>query len=113
METREVVFSRTLAPGMGVFLSEPSPLHGKIVIAIRQWPNGSNNLVDLAWGRSSVWVMPNLVDTFTALNNATLPTDVWEPVYFGEQLWARFRNRDAVNPHTPSLTLIIEGEEQK
>ncbi len=111
MSTREVTFSENLLPGIDVFQDYPCPLEGKVVAVVRQWPLGSNGLLDIAWGHTGTWIMPNLVDKYVFLNDAVVTIQgLDEEVHFGEQLWVRYRNRDAVRPHTPSVLLIIQGE---
>ena len=108
--TREVVLTATLPPGSGVIIRKPSPLMGRITQIIPHWPGGCNALVDIAFGHKDTWVMPSEVDTFVALDNATPIIQVNENIDKGEELWMNCRNRDAVNPHTVSVTLTIIGE---
>jgi hypothetical protein len=110
--TREVIFSDEMLPGQGFITDYPCPLEGKIVTVIRQWPEGSDGLVDIAVGHTGTWLLPNLTDKYVALNDTTVVlTDMDEPVYKGEQLWVRVRNRDGGFPHTPSVTIVVEGTE--
>lgn len=114
MATREVIFSDLLTPGQTLFVDYPCPLQGKIIAVTRQWPNGSNGLVDIAVGHGEKWVLPNLTEYYVALNDTTVAlVDVNEPVDKGERLWVRTRNRDAGNNHTPSITIVVEGTEGK
>jgi hypothetical protein len=113
MATREVVFSDVLTPGQSIFTDYPCPLQGKVVACVRQWPNGANGLLDIAWGHTGTWVMPNLEEKYVALNDATVTLEnLDEPVNYGEQLWVRYRNRDSANNHTPVVTLTIQGEKK-
>lgn len=108
--TREVRLQQALAPLQGVKVRDFSPLTGRIVQVIPHWPDGCDALVDLAFGRSDVWVIPGQVDTFIALNDATPVLQVEEPVFKGEELWMVARNGDAVNPHSVSILVTIIGE---
>jgi hypothetical protein len=111
MATREVPLATTLTPGQSVRLWDNSPLQGKITQIIRHWPGGCNALVDIAVGHGDIWMLPYLVNTCVALDNATPVTPVDEPVDKGEELWCRLQNRDALNNHTITVTFIIEGVE--
>jgi len=110
--TRDVNIRMALAPLTGDRTSKPSPLTGRIVQLIPHWPDGCNALVDIAVGHGDqIWIYPNEVDTFAALNDATPVLAVSEAVTKGEQLWMIGRNGDAVNPHAISCTFVIMGVE--
>jgi len=110
--TRDVNIRMALAPLTGDRTSKPSPLTGRIVQLIPHWPDGCNALVDIAVGHGDqIWIYPNEVDTFAALNDATPVLAVSEAVSKSEQLWMIGRNGDAVNPHAISCTFVIMGVE--
>ena len=111
IQTREVPLRATVPLSSGVRIWKPSPLTGRIKQIIRHWPAGTNALVDLAVGRKDVWIMPNEVDTFVALDDATPVVTVDEPIAKGEELWAVINNHDGGNPHTITVTFVIEGVE--
>ena len=108
--TREVVLTVTLNTGQTAYVFDQCPVEGKITQVIREWPDGSNHLLDIAIGHEGIWMLPNLTDVYVALNDATTVIQVNEKINRGEKLWARFRNRDAFWPHTPTVTFVVEGE---
>jgi len=108
--TREVVLRVTVQPLTGTRVTRPSPLTGRIVQIVRHYPDGCDALVDLAVGHKDTWVLPNNVDTFVALNDATPVVTVNEPVGKGEEIWMIVRNGDGANPHAVTTTVVIEGE---
>jgi len=109
--TREVVLRETVQPLVGIRAIKGSPLNGKIIQIMRHWPDGCDALVDIAVGHEDTWLLPNEIDMYVALNDATPIVDVDEPVYKSEKLWMVVRNADAVNAHAVSVTFIIEGVE--
>jgi len=109
--TREVRLQATVPPANGTRIAQPSPLEGRITQILRHWPPGCNALVDLAVGRKDTWILPSATDTFVALDAATPIVNVSEPITKGEELWAIINNGDATNPHTITVTFIIEGAE--
>ena len=110
--TRNVNLPLTLQPLTGNRIERPSPLTGRIVQIIPHWPDGCNALVDMAVGHGEgVWIFPNLVDTYAALNDATPVLVVSEAISKGEQLWMIGRNGDAVNVHAINCTFVVMGVE--
>lgn len=107
--TRIVNLRVTLQPNQGQRISQTSPIDGRIVQLIPHFPNGCNALVDMAIGHRDTWVLPNKVDTFIALNDATPVTTVDEPIGKNEEIWMVGRNGDGVNPHAISCTVTIIG----
>jgi len=107
--TKDVTLRATLAPATGTKVSLPSPLTGRITQLLFHWPAGCNALVDIAFGHSDTWVIPSMVDTFIALDDATPIFNVSEPVSKGEELWIVARNADAINPHSVSVSAVIIG----
>ena len=110
--TRDVNLRMSLAPLTGNRIMKPSPLTGRIVQIIPHWPDGCNALVDMAVGHGDqIWIYPNEVGTYAALNDATPVLLVSEAVSKSEQIWMIGRNADAVNPHAISCTFVIIGVE--
>ena len=107
--TREVNLRVSVQPLTGTRVTKPSPLTGKIIQLIPHWPDGCDALVDVAIGHKDTWILPNEVDTFIALNDATPVLTVDEPIEKGEEIWMIARNGDAVNPHAVSCTFTIIG----
>ncbi|KKN14271.1 hypothetical protein LCGC14_0997820 [marine sediment metagenome] len=107
--TREVVLRVTVQPLTGTRVSKPSPLTGRIVQLVLHFPDGCDALVDLAVGHKDTWVLPNEVDTFIALNDATPVLTVDEPIEKGEEIWMILRNTDGGNAHAISVTATIIG----
>jgi hypothetical protein len=110
LSTREIPFQLTELPGQGEKWEDNAGLTGQIVQVIRHWPAGCQGLVDIAIGHGdATWVFPDKPDTFVALDSATPVTNLSEPIKAGEKVWVVVRNRDSVNPHTVSVTVILEG----
>lgn len=109
--TKEVVLRLTVQPLTGTRVAGPSPLTGKMVQIVRHWPGGCDGNVDVAVGHKDIWVLPNNIDTFVALNDTTPIVTVNEPIAKGEEIWMIVRNGDGVNPHTITATVVIVGEE--
>jgi len=107
--TRQVSLHATLEPGTGTRIAKPSPLTGKIVQVVPHWPPGCLTYVDIAFGHRDTWVMPNEVDTFLSLDDATPVFQYREPIEKGEELWMIARNADGVWPHTVSVIITIIG----
>ena len=107
--TKEVVLRVTLQPLTGTRIARPSPLTGRIVQIVRHFPDGCDGNVDLAVGHRDTWVLPNAIDNYVALNNATPVVTVDEPIEKGEEIWMVVRNGDGANPHSITTTVVIEG----
>ena len=107
--TREVNLRVSVLPLTGTKVTKPSPLTGKIVQLIPHWPDGCDALVDVAIGHKDTWVLPNEVDTYIALNDATPVLTVDESIEKGEEIWMILRNTDGVNAHAISCTVTIIG----
>ncbi len=107
--TRNVNLRVTLQPNQGQRISQTSPINGRIVQLIPHFPNGCNALVDIAIGHRDTWILPNKVDTFIALNDATPVLTVDEPIEKNEEIWLIGRNGDGVNPHAISCAVTIIG----
>ncbi len=107
--TREVNLRASVQPLTGTRVTKPSPLTGKIVQLIPHWPDGCDALVDVAIGHKDTWVLPNEVDTYIALNDATPVLTVDESIEKGEEIWMILRNTDGVNAHAVSCTVTIIG----
>ena len=107
--TREVNLRVSVLPLTGTKVTKPSPLTGKILQLIPHWPDGCDALVDVAIGHKDTWVLPNEVDTYIALNDATPVLTVDESIEKGEEIWMILRNTDGVNTHAVSCTVTIIG----
>ena len=108
--TREVNLRASVQPLTGTRVKKPSPLTGKMVQLITHFPDGADALVDMAVGHKDTWILPNEVDTFLALNDATPVFTVDESVEKGEEICMILRNTDGVNAHAISCTVTIIGE---
>ena len=107
--TREVNLRASVQPLTGTKVTKPSPLTGKIVQLIPHWPDGCDALVDVAIGHKDTWILPNEVDTYIALNDATPVLTVDESIEKGEEVWMILRNTDGENAHAISCTVTIIG----
>jgi hypothetical protein len=105
--TQEIVFQQILAIGQQLRVTQPMPFNGYISKILRHWPAGCNGLVDLAVGAGNKHILPE--SGFVSLDNATPVFDnLHVPVGQGQLLWVLMANGDALNPHTPSVTITIE-----
>jgi len=111
MVTKQVSLRATVPQMQGARVREVSPLTGTIVQIVPHWPPGCTALVDIAFGHKDTWVMPALVDTFLALDDATPVFTANELIEKGEELWMIVRNGDGINPHTVSVAVTIIGAE--
>ncbi len=111
MVTKQVSLRATVPLLQGARVSDVSPLTGTITQIMCHWPDGCNALVEIAFGHKDTWVMPAKVDTFLALDDATLVLAASEPIAKGEELWMIVRNGDAALPHTVSVAVTIIGVE--
>jgi len=109
--TRNVNLRVLLEPNTGTKVYKSSPLTGKIVQLIPHFPDGCNQLVDLAVGHKDTWVLPHLVDNFIALNDATPVLTIDEPITKGEQIWMIVRNSDGREKHAITCSVTIIGAE--
>lgn len=112
MKRREQIpFSQTLAvagaAGSGIRLSEATVFTGFIKEVMIHWPPGCNALVDVMVGYELNQFCPR--EGWLALDAATPIYLFNEPVEIGRQIWVEMRNRDAINPHTITVTVTIEG----
>jgi hypothetical protein len=107
--TRDVNLRVTLLPNQGQKINQTSPLTGRIVQLIPHFPDGCNALVDMAVGHKDTWILPNRIDTFIAINDATPVLTVDEPIEKGEEIWMIGRNGDGVNPHAINCAITIIG----
>lgn len=106
--TEQIVFRETLAALQGVRIEEYAPFTGRITSAMFHFPNGCNALVDVAFGHGSKQILPNTGSL--ALNNATPVFPISVAVKESDVLWVTMKNGDAINPHTPSVTITMVGD---
>ncbi len=97
--------------GGGVRGKEVSPIAGRMTQIMPHYPPGCNALVDIAFGHSSAWLLPSMVNTYMALDAATPVFNISEPIKKSEEMWIIVRNRDGANPHDVSVTVTIIGQE--
>jgi hypothetical protein len=101
-------FRQQIAAATDVTLSMRCPLNGVITQVNPHFPSGCNALVGIKFGTDRHGQC--FPDTgFLALDNASPVFAVNITVEYDERLWMEVQNGDAVNPHTPSLTLTIVG----
>jgi len=112
VKIEQIPFSYTLTlagtPTSGVRLSEHAPFAGHVTSVMIHWPPGSNALVDVVVGHGVTQFCPR--EGYLALDDATVffPFNEW--LDDQEELWVEMRNGDAVNPHTITVTLHLEGK---
>jgi hypothetical protein len=108
----EVTIGRTFRQAVpfstAVVLSMRCPLNGRIVELNPHFPPGCNALVGMRFGTDKHGQC--FPDTgFLALDDASPVFSVSISVEYDERLWLEIWNQDAINPHTPSLSLTIRG----
>ena len=107
LETRQVVLSATVPAATAQQIVDFSPLTGRITSVTFHFPPGCNALVDVAFWKGGIQISPK--QGFLALDDATPTYPMSEPVRGWDRLWILIRNTDAVNQHTPSVIVTIEG----
>lgn len=106
-QSEEFVLTAVLAPGQQVIPWKDFAYDCRISKIIRHWPPGCNGLVDIQIQVGNRAVLPET--GFVALNAATPPQENMNiKVPKGIRIGAWLRNRDAVNPHTPVVTIFVE-----
>ena len=108
--TKTITYRETVGALAGTRVSYPSELSGLIREINIEWPIGCNNLVQVAFGRGSEWLLPTTPATYMALNNATVKFALESArVVRDDRVWLEIRNTDGLNPHTISAIAIVEG----
>jgi len=108
LKIEQIPFAYNLAALQGVTLTEYAPFSGYIKAIMIHWPPGTNALVDVAVGHGLTHLCPR--EGYLALDDATPILYFNEFVEDNEEIWVEMRNGDAVNPHTITCTISIEGE---
>lgn len=107
--TRQVTFQKKVEPLKGAILSERCPLTGKIKSVTMSFPDGCDNLVEVAFGHGSQKVCP--YNDYIALDDASPTyTSINEPVIMNERLWCEVRNGDDTYPHAIAVLVTIVGK---
>jgi len=108
--SRQVSFTRpdtTILPATRAVVADESPVTGMITSITLHFPNGCNALVELSCSVNQEQILP--VSGFIALNDATKDFLVNKSVTKKATLRVLVVNRDAINPHTPSIIFNLEG----
>jgi len=105
--TEQIVFQRQLNPLEGVRLTSPIPITGKMTAVTMHFPDGCNSLVDIAVGYLTKQLVP--LEDYIALNNATPVFVASEPVKKDDECWCEILNGDAINAHTISVIVTVQG----
>lgn len=105
-------FRRSVPKSTAVILAMRCPLNGRITELNFHFPPGCGGplgaLVLMRFGTDRHGqVFPET--GFIALDDATPVYRVNISVEYDERLWLEIWNQDSDNPHTPSLSLTIEG----
>lgn len=105
-EEREINFRETIQPGAGAIVTRSFSQEGHITKVMFHFPDGCNALLDMALRKDRKPFYP--LRDYLALNNAT---PVYQNLSIGyyakEPLTLELRNRDSLNPHTVSCTVVI------
>lgn len=108
---RSVPLYAEVAPLDVVKVTGYSPLKGKIRQVSISWPDGSDFVVLVAFGKgSNTWLIPDEPQTFERNNDVTVTYPIDEAIEHNEELWLIIRNGDLGNAHQISATAIIVGE---
>jgi len=101
----EISFRETVQPGRGVRVTKSFHIEGKITQVMFHFPPGSAGLVEVRLLKDEKPFYP--AEGFLALDNAT-PVHYTDADYYAkEPLTVEVLNRDGINPHTPSVTVVI------
>ena len=101
----ELNFRETVQPGAGVRVTKSYFLAGRITKAMFSFPPGCNALVDAKLEKDMKPFYP--INGFLALDDATPVYHTSVGYYAKEPLTVEIRNRDEVNPHTITCTVVI------
>lgn len=101
----EINFRDTVQPGRGIRTTRSWNQDGKITQVMFHFPPGSAGLVEVKLLKDEKPFYPS--EGYLALDNATpvYYTDVG--YYAKEPLTVEVLNRDGINPHTPTVTVVI------
>jgi len=108
--SRQVSFTRpdtTILPATQAVVADECPVTGIITNITLHFPNGCNALVEISCSVNQDQILP--VSGFIALNDATKDFLVNKSVTKKSALRVLIVNRDAINPHTPSVIFNVEG----
>lgn len=93
--------------GSEVTLEEAAPFDGYIKEVKIHWPDGCDHIVNVRVGRGIEQFCPR--EGFLALNDTT-PTYFFNiPVKQGDVIWVEMINGDGANPHSITITVMVEG----
>jgi hypothetical protein len=101
----EMSFRETVQPGQGIRVTRSFVCAGKITQVMFHFPPGCAALVEVRLLKDEKPFYP--IEGVLALDNAT-PVHYTDVEYREkEPLTVEILNRDAVNPHTPTVTVTI------
>lgn len=103
----ELNFRQTVQPGQGVRITHSYHLEGKVTQVLFHFPPGCAGLVDMRLLKDEKPFYP--IQGFVTLDDATPVHNLGDGVeyYANEPLTTEILNRDAANPHTPTITVTI------
>lgn len=104
-DEREINFRETVQPGQGVRVTNSFREAGKITQIMFHFPPGSNALVEVALFKDGKAFYP--LRGYVALNDATPVYYVEADYYKNEPLTVEILNKDSVNAHTITCTVVI------
>lgn len=104
-EETQIAFRETVQSGRGVRVTKNFIWEGKITQVMFHFPPGCNALVDIKLEKGKMPFYPR--EGYLALDDAT-------PIYYTDVDYRSYEsldfsvlNRDAVNPHTVTCTVVI------
>ena len=104
-EEIEINFRETVQPSAGVRVTNHYFLPGTITKVMFSFPPGTNALVDARLEKDGHGFYP--VRGHLALDNATPVYHTSAGYYAKEPLTFEVRNRDGINPHTITCTVVV------
>jgi len=105
MKEIEINFRDTVQVRQGIRVTRSFHLPGKITQVMFHFPPGCNALVDVRLLKDERPFYP--AQGYLALDNATPVHYTDADYYANEPLTVEVLNRDGINPHTPSITVVI------
>ena len=111
-QEREINWRETVAPGGGVRVTRSFSQPGHITKVMFHFPDGCNALVDMRLEKDMDDFYP--MRGFLALNDATPVYQILTVGFYAyEPLRLTIQNRDSVNEHTVSCTVVIRFEQPR
>lgn len=109
MASRQLKFREAIPALKARRYVDYAPIDGVIKQILINWPDGCEELVDVAVGVKNTWLVPSTERTYLALNNVSPSFYAEEQVEKGEEVWLVVDNGDEANAHTITVVVTIVG----